>query len=218
MYVYVYWPYFFNGRLEERLKAFHKVIEPFRWNLSWVLLLWCGPWYLSRYSNSLRAGRSGDRIPVEDEIFRTRPDRPWSPPSLLYSGYRVSFPMVKRPGRGVDHQPRSTAEVKERVELYLYFLSGPSWPVLERALALPSLLLWNIFGERFSECASGWAEPVSTNLKRRFANTELVIYEFGTISSQFPLYAQGTHLFFLAGRNISSFVFFFLWELQWCGL
>ena len=23
------------------------------------------------------------------EIFRTRPDRPWDPPSLLYNGYRV---------------------------------------------------------------------------------------------------------------------------------
>ena len=35
------------------------------------------------------------------EVFRTRPDRPWSPPNLLYSGYRVSIPGVKRPGRGV---------------------------------------------------------------------------------------------------------------------
>ena len=23
------------------------------------------------------------------ETFRTRPDRPWGPPSLLYNGYRV---------------------------------------------------------------------------------------------------------------------------------
>ena len=28
-----------------------------------------------------------------------------------------SFPRVKRPGRGVDHPPSSSAEVKERVEL-----------------------------------------------------------------------------------------------------
>ena len=53
------------------------------------------------------------------EIFRTRPDRPWGPFSLLYNGYRVSFPGVKRPGRGVDHPLPSSAEVKERVELYL---------------------------------------------------------------------------------------------------
>jgi len=35
-----------------------------------------------------------------------------------------SFPGVKRPGRGVDHPPPSTAEVKEIVELYLY---SPFW-------------------------------------------------------------------------------------------
>jgi hypothetical protein len=37
---------------------------------------------------------------------------------------------VKRPGRGIDHPPPSSAEVKERVELYLYSPSEPSWPVL----------------------------------------------------------------------------------------
>jgi hypothetical protein len=37
-----------------------------------------------------------------------------------------SFPGVKRPGRGVDHQTPSSAEVKERVELYIYSPSGPS--------------------------------------------------------------------------------------------
>jgi hypothetical protein len=31
------------------------------------------------------------------EIFRTRPDRPWGPPSLLYNGYRV-FPGGKYAG------------------------------------------------------------------------------------------------------------------------
>jgi hypothetical protein len=63
-------------------------------------------------------------------VFRTRPDRPWGPPGLLCSGCRVSFPGVKRPGRGVNHLPPSSAEVKERVELHLYSPSGPSWPVL----------------------------------------------------------------------------------------
>jgi len=37
-----------------------------------------------------------------------------------------SFPGVKWPGRGVDHPPPSSAEVKERVELYLYYSFGPS--------------------------------------------------------------------------------------------
>jgi len=47
------------------------------------------------------------------------------------------LPGVKRPGRGGDHPPPSSAEVKERVELYLYSPFGPSWPVLGRALPLP---------------------------------------------------------------------------------
>ena len=64
------------------------------------------------------------------EIFRTSPDRPWGPPSLLYNGYRVNFPGVKRTGRGVDHPPSSSFEVKETVEVYLYCPSGPSLPVL----------------------------------------------------------------------------------------
>ena len=37
-----------------------------------------------------------------------------------------SFLGVKRPGRGVDHPLPSSADVNERVELYLYFTSGPS--------------------------------------------------------------------------------------------
>jgi hypothetical protein len=37
---------------------------------------------------------------------------------------------VKRPGRGVNHTSPSSAEVKERVELYLYSTYGPSWPVI----------------------------------------------------------------------------------------
>ena len=41
------------------------------------------------------------------------------------------------PGRGVDHPSPSSAEVKERVQLHLYSLSGPSWPVLGRPLPLP---------------------------------------------------------------------------------
>jgi hypothetical protein len=55
-----------------------------------------------------------DRPGIESrwgEIFRTRPDRPWGSPNLLYNGYRV-FPGVKRPGRGADHPPPPRAEVE----------------------------------------------------------------------------------------------------------
>jgi hypothetical protein len=56
------------------------------------------------------------------EIFRTRPYWPWGPPSLLYNGYRVSFPGLKWPGRGVKLPPPSRVEVKEGVTLGRYGL------------------------------------------------------------------------------------------------
>jgi len=44
-------------------------------------------------------------------IFRTCPDQPWCPPSLLYNGKWVSFQGVKQLGCGVDHpQPRLKKE------------------------------------------------------------------------------------------------------------
>ena len=42
--------------------------------------------YLNILLRTIRAGLSGDRNPVEGEISRTCPDRPWGPPSLLYNG------------------------------------------------------------------------------------------------------------------------------------
>jgi len=41
-----------------------------------------------------------------------------------------SLPDVKQPGHGIDHPPPLSVEVKERVEVYLYSPSGPSWLVL----------------------------------------------------------------------------------------
>ena len=40
--------------------------------------------------------------------------------SAFYAVGNGSFPEVKRPGRGVNHPPPSSDEVKERVELYNY--------------------------------------------------------------------------------------------------
>ena len=97
--------------------------------------LFRGRGYRSRYSNSLRSGRSGDRIPVGGEIFRARPDLPWGPTSLLHNGYRV-IPGCKAAGAWRWPPTPSSAEVKERVEVYLYFSSGTSWPVL-RWIFLP---------------------------------------------------------------------------------
>ena len=63
--------------------------------------------------------------PSGGEIFRTCPDRPWGPPTLLYNGHRV-FPGGKeRAGRDADPTPPSSAVGHERVELYLYSPYGP---------------------------------------------------------------------------------------------
>jgi hypothetical protein len=51
-------------------------------------------------------------------------------PIFLYDGYRFSFPEVNRPGRGFGYPLKSSAEVKERVEVYICSTSGPSWPLL----------------------------------------------------------------------------------------
>ena len=68
------------------------------------------------------------------EIFRIRPDRPRGPTQSPIQCVPCLSRGVKRPGRGVDHPLPSSAEVKERVELYLYSPSVRSWPVLERPL------------------------------------------------------------------------------------
>jgi hypothetical protein len=52
-----------------------------------------------------------------------------SPPDLLYSENWVSFlggGGVKRSWPGVNHLLPSSSQVEERVELYLYSISGPS--------------------------------------------------------------------------------------------
>ena len=84
-----------------------------------------GPGYRSRYSDWLRAGRFGVRIPLEGEIFRTCPDRPWGPLSLLYNWYRI-FPGGKAAGAWRWPPTLSIVEVKKRIELYLNSTSGTS--------------------------------------------------------------------------------------------
>jgi len=75
--------------------------------------------------DSLRAGQSGDRIPMEERY----PAPAQTGPGVHLTSYTmsgVSFPGIKRPGRLVDYPSLSVAEVKEKVELYIYSLSGSS--------------------------------------------------------------------------------------------
>jgi hypothetical protein len=59
--------------------------------------------------------------PGGHEIFRAHPDRLWEPQSVLYNGYRVSFPELKRPGRSLDHPPPSTVEIEHS------YISASAW-------------------------------------------------------------------------------------------
>jgi len=70
-------------------------------------------------ANALRAGWSGDRIPVAARFS--------APVQICSEAYPASytmgtgsFPGIKRPERGVHYPPISSAEVKERVELHIY--------------------------------------------------------------------------------------------------
>jgi hypothetical protein len=71
--------------------------------------------------------------PGDGKIFRTNLNRPWGQTSLLY---RFLFPGVKRQGRGVNHPPQFSEQVKERVELYLNSAAGPLWCCYEANLTL----------------------------------------------------------------------------------
>ena len=68
-----------------------------------------GPRHVAREAGGLNHG--------EGETFQTRPERPWGLSCLLYVGYRLSFPGIKRLGLYAEHSPPSSAEV----EYYMYY-------------------------------------------------------------------------------------------------
>jgi len=67
--------------------------------------------------------------PDRGEISAPAQTGPGAHPAYYALG-TVSFAGVKGPGRAVDHPHPNSAEVKGRVELYNYYPSEPSWPVL----------------------------------------------------------------------------------------
>jgi hypothetical protein len=78
-----------------------------------------GPGYLRRYSEWLRARRPGDRFPVEARSSVRIQTGPGAHPASYIMGFGP-LQGVKRLGCGVNPSPPSSAEVKERVELYVY--------------------------------------------------------------------------------------------------
>jgi len=72
---------------------------------------------------------SGDQIPVGVRFSAPVQTSSEACPASYTMG-TGSFPGVKWPGHGIDLPPPPNAEVKERTELYHYFSSGPSWPLI----------------------------------------------------------------------------------------
>ena len=115
------------------------------------------------------------------DIFRTRPDTP----SLLCNGYRV-FPGGKAAGEWRWLPSPSSAEVKERVEVFFCSPSGPSWPVI----------LWNLPLALLQFSAVSWKEDRLTHL-----SINLRRYVILSIDS---------HSKILRGLYI-----FYVWETDW---
>ena len=73
-------------------------------------------------SGMLQCQYVGVSVLIIVKLFHVCPDCPWGPPILLYVGYQVSFLGLKRLVCGIHHASPCSAEVKQRLELYL---SGP---------------------------------------------------------------------------------------------
>ena len=80
-------------------------------------------------------------------IWGSNPDRgrisdtcPLGPSNLQYIVYRVSFPVVKKPGHSIEQPLLSSAEVKESVELAVLVLHNWASIACSR-LNIPALFL-----------------------------------------------------------------------------
>ena len=80
----------------------------------------------SGYGWTVRGSNPGGQ---RDFLHPLRPAvGPTQPPIQWVQGLSPGWKSDR--GRGIDHPPPSSAEVKKRVEVYLYSPSGPSWPVV----------------------------------------------------------------------------------------
>jgi hypothetical protein len=109
-------------------------------------------------------------------IFRTCPDRHYAHPAS-YNGYRV-FTGGKAAGVWRWPTTPSSAEVEERIELYLYSVSGPSWSVLRWNLSLPLPLYprawFHFVCVRDESVCDMWGKRLMQNEKTElFANAPL---------------------------------------------
>ena len=131
--------------------------------------------WLSRCSDSLRAGWSGDRILMQATFSAPVHTGPGADPAS-YTMVTGSFPGIKRPGRGVDDPPLSSAEVTERIQLYLYSTFGFSRPILGWPLSLPLFAGQWIEATGFSETTIAAVSPRLHPQGRRVVNLMWYIF------------------------------------------
>jgi hypothetical protein len=115
----------------------------------------CYP-FVARYSDSLEAVRSGDRIHVGAILCVSVQTAPGEEHTTSCTIGIESF-WWRQSGRGLalNTHPPSSAKVKERIELYLYSISGPLWPVLSRKFS-------SQFIELYQPCIVTQPKAVST--------------------------------------------------------
>ena len=111
--------------------------------------------YVDRDSSAgiaTRYGLEGPGIEFQCERDFPHPSRPTlgptQPPIQWVPGL---FPRGKAAGTRRCPPTPSSAEVKERVELYLYSPSGPSWPVLGRSLPFNTCIETALLGGRLDQ-------------------------------------------------------------------
>ena len=102
-------------------------------------------------ATALGAGRSGHRIPVGARFYAPVQTGPWAHLATYTMG-TGSFLGGKAAGAWCWPPTPYSAEVKERVELYLYFTSGSSWLVIGSILPLHYLIY--IIYYKFKICLS----------------------------------------------------------------
>ena len=108
--------------------GWHVVVRWFIYALTFLLHYDADePLVLSRHSDPLLAGRSGDRILVEVRFPAPVQTGPEALPAPSALGIASLPPGVKRSGRGVYHPPPPSADVKEGDVLYIYSASGTSY-------------------------------------------------------------------------------------------